>query len=114
MAFLTKIGQAIQGALASVVLTVATVWDKLPVGVQKVIRDVVVAVVGNVMALNLVLPHDLSQATAETMLVVTTVVFTAYGVIRRELWPIIIEWIIAKLGLNFDWNESTDRECLTR
>ena len=113
MAFLDKISQAITGAVSAVILSVATTWDKLPTGVQKVLRDIVVGVIGAVSLLTLALPKNTSEATAEAALIVTTVVYTAAGIIRREVWPLVVNWVLERLGFSFDYNEN-DREFLTK
>jgi hypothetical protein len=114
MAFVNKLVQAFGGAVSAVILFLANTWDILPVGVQKVLRDIVVAVVASVSALNLALPHNTSEATAEALLIVTTVVYTVAGIIRREVWPLIINWVLSQLGFSFDYNDETDREFLIK
>jgi hypothetical protein len=109
----TKITQAVSNAVAAVIVFGARIWDSIPVGVQFVIRDVFVSAVAAVAALNLALPTTTSQATAETMLVVTTVVYTAYGVIRREIWPLLINWVIDHLGV-FEIQNNKGRWTLSR
>jgi cytochrome bd-type quinol oxidase subunit 1 len=112
MAFLDKIVQALGGAVSAVIFFVANAWDVLPVGVQKVLRDIVVGVVASVGALNLALPHNTTEATAEALLITTTVVYTVAGIVRREVWPLVINWVLSKLGFSFDYNDETDREFL--
>jgi hypothetical protein len=114
MAFINRLIQAFGGAVSAVILFLANTWDILPVGAQKVLRDIVVGVVAAVSALNLVLPHNTTEATAETLLVVTTVAYTVIGILRREVWPLVINWILSQLGFSFDYNEETDREFLTK
>jgi glucose uptake protein GlcU len=114
MAFLDKIVQAIGGAASAVVLFVAHAWDLLPTGGQKVLRDIAVAVIAAVGALNLALPHTTGQATAETLLFVTTVVYTVAGILRRDVWPLFIDWVLSRFGFKFDYNNQTEREFLTK
>jgi hypothetical protein len=114
LAFLDKLVQAIQGAVSAVILFVGNTWDHLPIGVQKVIRDIVVGVIGAVSLLNLTLPHNTAEATAESTLVVAAVVYTVAGIIRREVWPLVIDWVLARLGISFGYDNATDREFLTK
>jgi hypothetical protein len=94
-----KINQALTNAVGAVIVFLAGIWDTIPLGAQLVIRDIVVAVGVNVAALNLALPKNTTEATAETMLVITTVAYTAFGVIRREVWPYVVDWLLSKLDV---------------
>ena len=113
MAFLDKISQAVGGAVSAVILFIATAWDLLPTGVQKVIRDIIVGVGVALGALGLALPHTTSEATAESLLIVGTVVYTVAGIVRREVWPLVINWVLSQLGFSFDYT-ANDREVLTK
>ena len=73
---------------------IRVLWIGLPEGVQKALRDAVIAGFGAFVALNLAIPSTLDQAKAEGLIAVLAVSAAIIAVIRVELLPAIIAWLL--------------------
>lgn len=67
--------------------------SSIPLGVRYVIRDAIEGAITAVVALNLAIPSTLSEAHAEGLIAVVAIAGAVIAVARRELLPIILQWI---------------------
>ena len=80
--------------LRDFLLNVRTFWVSLPVGVTKAVRDALLAGVAAFIALNLAIPSTLDQAKAEGLIAILAVAAAVLAVVRVELLPALISWIL--------------------
>lgn len=70
-----------------------SVLDKIPEGVRLVIRDAIEGAIAAVVALNLAWPTGVAELKSQTMIVAVAAGGAILAVLRRELLPIILNWI---------------------
>jgi hypothetical protein len=76
-------------------------WNALPLWVRKGARDAAVGAVLAVTALNLGIPGTLVQAKAEALLAIFTAGPVVFAIVRVEVLPPLLAWLIGKLGLHY-------------
>ena len=77
-------------------------WNGLPEAIRKALRDMatvgVTTGIAAFAALNLIFPGTIDQAKAEALLAIVTVVPTvaaaAFAVVRVELLPALVNWLL--------------------
>jgi hypothetical protein len=87
--------------IASFVTWVYNTWQQIPEAIQKGLRDAAIAAFGAVLALNLVFPGNVDQAKSEALIVLLAAAAAAWAVIRVEVLPPLLDWLLNHLNLYF-------------
>jgi len=71
---------------------ISAAWQALPRPIRSFIVDAVEGSVAAVAIVNLALPHNVTEAVAQTTLIVGAVATPIVAAARRDILPAILEW----------------------
>jgi hypothetical protein len=85
--------------MAKIIAAIINAWNALPTWARKAARDAVLGAIAAVAVLNLGIPGSLDQAKAEALTAITAAALAVLAIIRVEVLPPLLAWILAQLGL---------------
>jgi hypothetical protein len=76
-------------------------WNSLPEWLRKGSRDAAIGALAAITALNLAIPGSLPEAKAEGLTAAVAVGAAVLAVVRVEILPPLLAWLLDALGLHY-------------
>jgi hypothetical protein len=95
--------------VTNIVAAIVNFWDGLPEWLRKGLRDAAIGAVAAVVALNLAIPGTLDQAKAEGLTAYVAAGAAALAIVRVELLPYLLSWLLSQLGLYYTAQVGKDK-----
>lgn len=85
--------------MAALIAAVINAWNGAPEWARKGLRDAAIGAAAAIVALNLAIPGSLDQAKAEGLTAVVAAGAAILAIVRVELLPPLLSWLLDHLGL---------------